>query len=60
MLISRCLPGTVCGFGAALVLTKLMQSFLWGVTATDPPTFAAVILALGTVGLLACYLPAGL
>jgi putative ABC transport system permease protein len=36
----------------------LLKSFLWGVTATDPVTFALVVLALVVVALLACYLPA--
>ena len=43
---------------AALGLTSLLKSFLWGVTATDPVTFALVVLALVLVALLACYLPA--
>jgi putative ABC transport system permease protein len=35
-----------------------MTSFLYGVRATDPLTFAAVSLLLAAVVLLACYLPA--
>ena len=35
-----------------------MQSLLFGVTATDPVTFAAVIVLLATTALLACYIPA--
>jgi putative ABC transport system permease protein len=35
-----------------------MESLLFGVSATDPLTFAAIALILTTVALLACYLPA--
>jgi putative ABC transport system permease protein len=35
-----------------------MQSLLFEITATDPLTFAAVILLLVSVALLACYVPA--
>jgi ABC-type antimicrobial peptide transport system permease subunit len=48
----------VLGFGASLALTKVVQSFLWGVTATDPVTFGLVIAGLAAVAALACYLPA--
>jgi putative ABC transport system permease protein len=50
--------GIVFGLAAALALTKLMQSLLWGITATDPLTFGAVVMMLATVSLLACYVPA--
>jgi predicted permease len=50
--------GTGFGLVAALVMTGLLKSFLWGVTATDPVTFTLVVLALVVVALLACYLPA--
>jgi len=35
-----------------------MATLLYGVTATDPPTFAAVSALLGTLALLACCVPA--
>jgi putative ABC transport system permease protein len=50
--------GLALGFGASLALTRVIRSFLWGVTATDPMTFAFVLVGLAAVALLACYLPA--
>jgi len=50
--------GLVIGLGASLILTRVIQSFLWGVTATDPLTFALVGCGLAVIALLACYLPA--
>jgi putative ABC transport system permease protein len=50
--------GIVLGIAGALALTRLMQSLLYGVSATDPATFAAVFAVLTTVALIASYLPA--
>ena len=50
--------GTVIGVLAALMLTPLLNSLLFGVSATDPLTFAAVAGLLLGVALLACYVPA--
>jgi len=52
------LLGTAVGITAALGLTRLMASQLFGITAHDPLTFAAVGVVLLLVALLACYLPA--
>jgi predicted permease len=50
--------GIVIGLVAALALTRLMQSLLYQVTASDPTTFVIVPIALLAVTLIASYLPA--
>ena len=50
--------GSVAGLIAALALGRVLSSLLYGVTATDPATFAVVVLLLSFAALLACYLPA--
>jgi putative ABC transport system permease protein len=52
------LAGLALGLGAAWAVTRLAQSLLFGVTPTDPLTFATVPLVLTAVALLASYLPA--
>ena len=52
------LAGTAIGLGAALGLTRLMASMLFGVNPTDPITFGVVAVGLCGVALFACYLPA--
>ncbi|MGC1789632.1 MAG: ABC transporter permease [Terriglobales bacterium] len=52
------LIGVVAGIMGSLVLTRTVSALLFGVTATDPVTFAGVTLLLVTVALLACYIPA--
>ena len=50
--------GVGVGFVAALALTRVMTSLLFGITATDPLTFVVVVLLLGITALLACFIPA--
>ena len=50
--------GIAIGLVASLSLTQLIKSALWGVTATDPVTYAVVLLTLFAIACLACYVPA--
>jgi putative ABC transport system permease protein len=50
--------GTVVGLGASIIVTRLMASLLFGVSAIDPMTFAVVPVLLGIVTMAACFVPA--
>ena len=52
------LIGLGVGLAGSLASTRVLSSLLFGVTATDPLTFALVVLVLALVALAACYLPA--
>ena len=50
--------GAIIGLAIGLGGGRLLKTLLYGVSAADPVTFAAVTLLLGSVTLLACWLPA--
>jgi putative ABC transport system permease protein len=50
--------GLVAGLAGALALSRLIASLLFGVQPTDPATFAEVVVTIGLVAALACWLPA--
>jgi putative ABC transport system permease protein len=52
------LIGIGIGLAGALALTRIMSSLLFGVEATDPATFTAIVLLLTFVSVIACYIPA--
>jgi predicted permease len=50
--------GVVVGLAGSIAATRLLRSFLWGTTASDPVTIAAVVLTLIVVAVVASLLPA--
>ena len=50
--------GILAGAAAALALSRMLASLLFGVQATDPVTYAGAVAVFATVALLACYFPA--
>jgi putative ABC transport system permease protein len=56
--MSLALAGVAIGLVASFALTRLMQSLLFEVNASDPATFAGLALALSVVAFAACYIPA--
>jgi putative ABC transport system permease protein len=56
--LRRVAIGIVIGLLGSLALTRVMASLLFGVSATDPLTFAGVALLLVIVSLVACFIPA--
>jgi ABC-type antimicrobial peptide transport system permease subunit len=50
--------GSVIGIVGALVLARLLGSFLYGVGAADPLAIGSAVIALAAVGLAAAYIPA--
>jgi predicted permease len=62
LVLGRGLLLVILGLGAGLVgalaLTRFLSGFLFGITATDPATFAVVSLLLAGIAILASYIPA--
>jgi putative ABC transport system permease protein len=52
------LLGITIGLGAAVALTRLMETLLFDVSTTDPLTFAVISVVLAAVALAACFVPA--
>ncbi|HEY2801979.1 MAG TPA: FtsX-like permease family protein, partial [Chthoniobacterales bacterium] len=52
------LLGVALGVAISLGSTRVLAGFLYGVTPTDAPTFAAVAMLLVGVALAACFIPA--
>jgi len=50
--------GLLLGIGGALLLTRLLETLLFGVTTRDPVTFLFIALLLSVVAMLACCIPA--
>jgi len=50
--------GIAVGIGAALAFGRLLSSLVYGISASDPATYAAVAALLGAVALAACLVPA--
>lgn len=56
--VRRICAGVALGLMGALVLTHLLERWLYGIRATDPWTFVGVSVLLMPSALLACYVPA--
>ena len=52
------LAGVALGVAASFALTRMMETLLFNVSATDPLTFAGIPLLLALVALVACLIPA--
>jgi putative ABC transport system permease protein len=52
------IAGLMLGLAGALALTRVLTSFLYGVSALDPVTFAAVPTLLLASTIMACLIPA--
>lgn len=50
--------GVVLGLGGALLTTRVIETLLFGVSATDPSVFAAIVALLSATAWVAAYLPA--
>jgi len=50
--------GLALGLVAAFAVTRVLASLLYGVSATDPLTYASITLLLACIAFLSCYIPA--
>ena len=50
--------GIFLGISGAVAVMRILSSELYGVSATDPATFASVAVLVAGVALFACYIPA--
>ncbi len=55
--LSLTLTGLALGLAGAFALSRVLEGLLYGVTATDPTSFAAAALLVGIASLAACYPP---
>jgi ABC-type antimicrobial peptide transport system permease subunit len=56
--LSGVVLGVVTGIAAALAVTRLLTPFLYGVSASDPWTYVAILALLGVVSVAASWIPA--
>jgi predicted permease len=56
--LALALAGVALGTAASFALTRLMKGFLFGVSPTDPITFAVIGVFLAGIALVACWIPA--
>ncbi len=56
--LSLVAAGMIGGMVASTAITQVIERYLWGVTATDPATFVAVMVVMALIALAACYIPA--
>jgi len=56
--ISLALAGLALGLASAIVLSRLLTRFLYGITPNDPVTYGLATLLVGGVALAACAIPA--
>ena len=56
--LALAVPGIVIGLAGGLAVTRLMSGLLFGVSATDVPTYAGGAVVVAVVAMIACYVPA--